>query len=175
MASLHFLYHITPIKNTYRHSQTIFPDNKFTYICPINYGTMEQGNRRYTYHRTEHLKLRKAIAAVFEQNRVLRAGGIKLIFAVEAAEAYSHQVAFVAPKKIHHLAVDRNRNKRLLREAFRLNRHILTDALCNKPLKISFLFVAQNGDPVTFAETESNVRQLLARLVEKVARESADS
>ncbi len=137
-------------------------------------GTMEQSKHQYTYKRTEHLKLRKAIEAVFVQNRVLRAGGIKLVFAAEPADAYSHQVGFVAPKKIHHLAVDRNRNKRLMREAFRLNRHILTDALCNKPLKLSFLFVAQNTEPMTFADAESSVRQLLARLAEKVGRESAD-
>ena len=136
---------------------------------------MEQSKHQYTYKRTEHLKLRKAIEAVFVQNRVLRAGGIKLVFAAEPADAYSHQVGFVAPKKIHHLAVDRNRNKRLLREAYRLNRHILTDAVCNKPLKISFLFVAQNNAPMTFADVEGNVRQLLARLAEKVTRESADS
>ena len=136
---------------------------------------MEQNNRRYTYKRNEHLKLRKAIEAVFVQNRVLRASGMKLVFAVEPAAEFSCQVAFVAPKKIHHLAVDRNRNKRLLREAYRLNRHILTDALCNKPLKLSFLFVAQNSEPMTFADVESNVRQLLARLAEKVTRESADS
>ena len=117
---------------------------------------MEQNNRRYTYKRNEHLKLRKAIEAVVVQNRVLRASGMKLVFAVEPA-------------------VDRNRNKRLLREAYRLNRHILTDALCNKPLKLSFLFVAQNSEPMTFADVESNVRQLLARLAEKVTRESADS
>ena len=138
-------------------------------------GTMEQSNRRYTFKRNEHLKLRKAIEAVFVQNRVLRASGMKLVYAVEPAEEFSCQVAFVAPKKIHHLAVDRNRNKRLLREAYRLNRHILTDAVCNKPLKISFLFVAQNNAPMTFADVEGNVRQLLARLAEKVARESADS
>ena len=135
---------------------------------------MSQTIRRYTYKRAEHLKQQKLIDIVFQQNKSMRVGPLKMVYAIVPADSFSYQVAFVAPKKIHHLAVDRNRNKRLLREAFRLNRHILTDALCNKPLKISFLFVAQNGEPVTFAETESNVRQLLTRLAEKVARESAD-
>ncbi len=135
---------------------------------------MEQVNHPYSYKRGEHLKLRKAIEMVFAQNNVLRSGPIKLIFAVEPAETFSYQVGFVAPKKIHHFAVDRNRNKRLMREAFRLNKHILTSRMGNKTAKLSFLLVAQNSRPMSFADVESAVRQLLARLSEKVGAEGAD-
>ncbi len=135
---------------------------------------MEQVNHPYSYKRGEHLKLRKAIEMVFAQNNVLRSGPIKLIFAVEPAETFSYQVGFVAPKKIHHFAVDRNRNKRLMREAFRLNKHILTGRMGNKTAKLSFLLVAQNSRPMSFADVESAVRQLLARLSEKVGAEGAD-
>ncbi|MBP5668657.1 MAG: ribonuclease P protein component [Salinivirgaceae bacterium] len=135
---------------------------------------MEQVNHPYSYKRGEHLKLRKAIEMVFAQNNVLRSGPIKLIFAVEPAETFSYQVGFVAPKKIHHFAVDRNRNKRLMREAFRLNKHILTSRMGNKTAELSFLLVAQNSRPMSFADVESAVRQLLARLSEKVGAEGAD-
>ncbi len=136
---------------------------------------MEQVNHPYSYKRGEHLKLRKAIEMVFAQNNVLRSGPIKLIFAVEPAETFSYQVGFVAPKKIHHFAVDRNRNKRLMREAFRLNKHILTGRMGNKTAKLSFLLVAQNSRPMSFADVESAVRQLLARLSEKVDGGSTES
>jgi ribonuclease P protein component len=135
---------------------------------------MEQSSHPYSYKRIEHLKLRKSIEMVFAQNNVLRSGPIKLIFAVEPSDAFSYQVGFVAPKKVHHFAVDRNRNKRLLREAFRLNRHILTSRMDNKTVKVSFLLVAQNSRPMSFADVETAVRQLLARLSEKVGAEGAD-
>ena len=99
---------------------------------------MEQSSHPYSYKRIEHLKLRKSIEMVFAQNNVLRSGPIKLIFAVEPSDSFSYQVGFVAPKKVHHFAVDRNRNKRLLREAFRLNRHVLTSRMDNKTVKVSF-------------------------------------
>lgn len=135
---------------------------------------MEQSSHPYSYKCIEHLKLRKSIEMVFAQNNVLRSGPIKLIFAVEPSDSFSYQVGFVAPKKVHHFAVDRNRNKRLLREAFRLNRHILTSRMDNKTVKVSFLLVAQNSRPMSFADVETAVRQLLARLSEKVGAEGAD-
>ena len=135
---------------------------------------MEQSSHPYSYKRIEHLKLRKSIEMVFAQNNVLRSGPIKLIFAVEPSDSFSYQVGFVAPKKVHHFAVDRNRNKRLLREAFRINRHVLTSRMDNKTVKVSFLLVAQNSRPMSFADVETAVRQLLARLSEKVGAEGAD-
>lgn len=132
---------------------------------------MEQGSYPYSYKRSEHLKLRNDIEAVFRQNKVVRVNPLKLIYAVEPADGFTWQVAFVAPKKIHHFAVDRNRNKRLMREAFRLNRRILTDALGNTRVKLSFLIVAQNAEKMTYAEMEDRVRLLLSRLSEKVAKD----
>lgn len=135
---------------------------------------MEQGSHPYSYKRSEHLKLRNDIETVFRQNKVVRANPVKLIYAVEPASEFSWKVGFVAPKKIHHFAVDRNRNKRLMREAFRLNRHILVDALGNTHAKLSFLLVAQNSEKMTYAEMEDRIRLLLSRLSEKVAKDCSN-
>ena len=131
---------------------------------------MDNSSHPYSYRRSEHLKHRKAIASVFMQNNVLRSGPIKLIYAVEPAEVFDYQVAFVAPKKVHHLAVDRNRYKRLMREAFRLNKQILTEKPDNKPAKLSFLFVAQNAKPMALTDVEANIKRLLSALSEKVSK-----
>lgn len=135
---------------------------------------MDNNSHPYSFRQSEHLKLRKAIAAVFMQNNVLRSGPIKLIYAIEPAEAFDYQVAFVAPKKVHHLAVDRNRYKRLMREAFRLNKQILTADADNKPAKITFLLVAQNSRPMQFSDVEADIRRLLASLSEKVTKTGAN-
>ena len=108
---------------------------------------MDNNSHPYSFRQSEHLKLRKAIAAVFMQNNVLRSGPIKLIYAIEPAEVFDYQVAFVAPKKVHHLAVDRNRYKRLMREAFRLNKQILTADERNLPARRKIL---PDGPPQHF-------------------------
>ena len=132
---------------------------------------MTQTNHPNSFKRDEHLKRRKLIGAVFLRNREVRANPIKVLYVTEPADTFSFQVGFAAPKKIHHFAVDRNRNKRLMREAFRLNRTLLTDALADCPVKLMFMFLAQNSSEMTFAEVESRVKQILTRLAEKVKAE----
>ena len=132
---------------------------------------MTQTSHPYSLKRDEHLKSRKAIGAVFQRSCEVRANPIRLIYTAEKADAFSFEVGFAAPKKIHHFAVDRNRNKRLMHEAFRLNRSILTDALADCPVRLLFMIVAQNSSPMTFSEVEGRVKQILTRLAEKVKKD----
>ena len=132
---------------------------------------MTQTSHPYSLKRDEHLKSRKAIGAVFQRSCEVRANPIRLIYTAEKADTFSFQVGFAAPKKIHHFAVDRNRNKRLMHEAFRLNRSILTDALADCPVRLLFMIVAQNSSPMTFSEVECRVKQILTRLAEKVKKD----
>ena len=131
---------------------------------------MSQTIRRYTYKRAEHLKQQKLINLVFQQNKSMRVGPLKMVYAIVPADSFNYQVAFVAPKKIHHLAVDRNRNKRLMREAFRLNRHIMTDSVVLPPVQVLFIFIAQNTDEMTFASASDYISRLLTQLSEKVVK-----
>ena len=132
---------------------------------------MTQTSHPYSFKRDGHLKSRKAIGTLFQHGSEVRSNPIRLIYATEQSDSFSYQVCFAAPKKIHHFAVDRNRNKRLMHEAFRLNRSILTDALADCPVKLQFMFVAQNSSKMTFGEMEGRIKQILARLAEKVKKE----
>jgi ribonuclease P protein component len=51
-------------------------------------------------------------------------------------EGSMHQVLFTVPKRNFKKAVDRNRIRRQMREAFRINKHIIT---FNEQLAIPFL------------------------------------
>ena len=132
---------------------------------------MTQTTHPYSFKRDGHLKSRKAIGAVFQQGCDVRANPIRLIYTTEQADTFSFQAGFSAPKKIHHFAVDRNRNKRLMLEAFRLNSGILTSALADCPVKLQFMLVAQNSTPMTFGEVEGRVKQILTRLAEKIRKD----
>jgi len=131
---------------------------------------MAQNIHQYSFKRTEHLKQQKLIDVVFQQNKTVRANQIKLVYAVLPSDTFSYQVAFVAPKKVHHLAVDRNRSKRLMREAFRLNRAIMTDALGQAHVQLLFMFIVLNKEKMTFEGTSANIGKLLALMSEKVAK-----
>ncbi len=80
---------------------------------------------RFTLGKNQKLKSRKAIAQLFVEGKAVKEFPIKMIFLPisEENDTTTTKVAFSVPKRNFKLAVDRNRIKRLLREAYRLNQH----------------------------------------------------
>ena len=72
------------------------------------------------------------------------------------------------PKKRFRHAVDRNRMKRLVREAYRLNKHILWNALEEKDIRLALAFVCITDTLPTFSTVNKSMRKALVRMVEKL-------
>lgn len=72
------------------------------------------------------------------------------------------------PKKRFRHAVDRNRMKRLVREAYRLNKHILWNALQEKNFRLTIAFVCITDTLPTFRSVNKSMRKALIRIGERV-------
>lgn len=78
----------------------------------------------------------------------------------------------VAKRRLHH-AVDRNRAKRQLREAYRLNKYVLLDTLpagCH--LHLGFIWLADR--PMSTERVTASVRLLLQRIADKSHRHTTN-
>ena len=74
------------------------------------------------------------------------------------------------PKRRFHHAVDRNRMKRQVREAYRLNKSVLWQSLEDKSYSLAIAFICIADKPCTSANVARSVKKILNRIEEQVVR-----
>jgi ribonuclease P protein component len=72
-------------------------------------------------------------------------------------------VAFSVPRKHLRRAVDRNRMKRLMREAYRLSKARLYERLAGRTQQVAWLFIYQGKGLTTWEVTEQKISRSLDR------------
>ena len=114
----------------------------------------------YRLRPIERLKKRGEFDAAFEQGRRFRG---RLVTLVATPNGLAHgRVGVIASRRVGG-AVRRNRAKRLMREAFRLNKHLLA-----APLDLVMIAAPRLPD-TSRAELEVEVQRLFERVNETVA------
>lgn len=88
-----------------------------------------------------------------------------LYIETDASDKSPVQLLIAVPKKNLRHAVDRNRMKRLIREAYRVSKHSITDEYlkAGKHLDIAIIFMGKQC--VSQAETLTAINVLLDRLI----------
>lgn len=81
------------------------------------------------------------------------------------------KVAFAVSRRNFRKAVHRNRIKRLMREAYRLNQFILKDELDSYTVHLVFLYYIKNE--LSFSALEKATQKLLNRLVKELQQTNA--
>ncbi len=126
-------------------------------------------DRKFTLPKSQILRGRRNFEQLFSnKSTLITAPSVNLRFIVHDHPASKNLVGFISPAKIGN-AVKRMRAKRLLREAYRLNQHLLTNRInaSQKNLHVAFIAKRALND---FNATEADVKLLLSRLTEKLNR-----
>lgn len=130
--------------------------------------------KKHTFPKAEHICLQRETDLVFAHGgRSCVAFPARLVWREVAAEAGKPRVRVlmsVAKRRLHH-AIDRNRAKRQLREAYRLGKDILDPMLAARPDKaylLAFVWLADSPQPTDLVMRK--VRVLLHQAVEKEQR-----
>jgi ribonuclease P protein component len=113
----------------------------------------------------ERLKQKKLFDLLFESGKSFRSHPLKMVYReIVFNEEHPVRIAVIVPKRWMKAAHDRNRQKRLLREAYRLNKSGVTE-ICRKQQKgLAIVFMAQCKTPLSYSETEGKIILLLQRL-----------
>lgn len=115
---------------------------------------------KQSFPKSEHLKSKKAIDELFYRKQSVKAYPIRLMLHQNKEE--SHKVGFVVPKRLVRLAVNRNKIKRQLREAYRLQKENIEEV---SPHNMMFVLIGKK--PLSYQEIEACVLKCLLKLKEE--------
>jgi len=120
-------------------------------------------NPKYTFSKNERVKSKKEISRIFNTGIFFYSEYISMGF-VESIDKNqkSHKVAISVPKKIFKLAVSRNKLKRLIRESYRLNKHILNKN--ETSVYYNIIFIYRNKEIQSFENIQEDTIKLLKKL-----------
>ena len=128
---------------------------------------------KFTYPKTEKLKSKITIDLLFSKGKSVSKYPLRLVFVesnygiAEGSEQKIKMGVSVSKKYFKH-AVDRNYFKRVLRETYRLNKHLIVDNL-DKPY--AFMFFYQTKDRLSYEEINTKTVQLFEKFVQQLKKE----
>lgn len=113
-----------------------------------------------SFPKEEKLKSRKVIDQLFREGKSVTKYPLRIIYLqIEGMER--HKAAFAVPKRSFKLAVNRNRIKRQLREAYRLHKNEL---ITNKKGNFALLVLYVSKEEATWEAINSSMIALLQNL-----------
>ncbi|MFK5981538.1 MAG: ribonuclease P protein component [Flavobacteriaceae bacterium] len=114
----------------------------------------------FSFPKSEKLKSRKTIELLFSEGKTITKFPIKVFF-LPIENANYTQAGFAVPKRNFKNAVDRNRIKRQLREAYRLQKHLLKN---ENGLKFAIFFLYIGKEKLPYSKIETAMKSLIKKL-----------
>lgn len=109
---------------------------------------------RYTFNKGERLKSASEIAALFEKGKTFLVYPLKVVWMEKPGDStFPVQAAFTVSKKNIRRATCRNTLKRRMKEAYRLNKHVLF----GKKMACIFIYIAREELPYSTIEKSMKV------------------
>jgi ribonuclease P protein component len=122
----------------------------------------------FNYPKTEKLKSKTAIDLLFSEGKSVSKYPLRLVYNLgNLDESQKIKMGVSVSKKNFKKAVDRNYFKRVLRETYRLNKHLLLDNL-DQPYV--FMFFYQSKDRLTYEEINAKTIQLFEKFLEQIKK-----
>ncbi len=123
----------------------------------------------FTFNKQEKLGGLKSFEILTKKGQSFFAHPFRIVWMTSGSDQeYPVRIAFAVPKRNFKSAVKRNRIKRLLREAYRQQKHELYSALELKSVKIVVMFIYTGKEVPSYSETEGKIILSLRRLLNAI-------
>ena len=123
----------------------------------------------FSYPTAEKLKSKKIIDLLFTEGKSVSKYPLRLVYvAHDFEENVPLKIGVSVSKKYFKKAVDRNYFKRLLRECYRLNKHLLVQQI---DAKYCCMFFYQSNEKLSFSEINEKTIQLFEKFIKVVIEE----
>ncbi|PLX13303.1 MAG: ribonuclease P protein component [Marinilabiliales bacterium] len=117
---------------------------------------------RYTFKKSERLNSKILINQLFSDGKSFFEFPFKVVFkSVDNIDNKSNSILISVPKRNFKNATDRNKIKRLIRESYRLNKHILIDDATPEKRNWNIAFIYNAKSILTFKEIERKIILIL--------------
>lgn len=124
-------------------------------------------SKDFSLPRAKILRGRKNFQRLFESDaKTIRNSYINIRFRIYPEAEPEYLMGFIVKKKLGN-AVKRNRVKRLMKEAYRLNQHSISETVLSNNLCLHGAFLA-NTIEMTFEQAEQNIKKLLSEVREHI-------
>ncbi|MBR4783107.1 MAG: ribonuclease P protein component [Bacteroidaceae bacterium] len=130
----------------------------------------------FRFRKTERITSRKEIESLFERGKssAITAMPLRAVYQESRQEEAGVPVKVlvsVSKKRLRH-AIDRNRAKRQIREAYRLQHHSLTEALVTRGKQLRLAFIWLSTQPEPSAMVSRSVERILHSITLKLEKDN---
>lgn len=126
-------------------------------------------NNSATFPKAEHLCGEIRTGRLFAEGKAFIVYPVRVVYKfTEHSDNTPVKVLVGVPKKRFKRAVKRNRLKRLMREAYRLNKNILTNKCLSSNTYIDVAFNYVSDEEADFATIQEKIKMALQRIADKI-------
>jgi ribonuclease P protein component len=124
---------------------------------------------RFTLNKDERLSRKKIISDLYDNGKSIKTPAVVLVFlATSLPVEYPAQVLFTVGKRNFRRAHDRNRVKRLMREAYRRQKPALYESLRQKGNQMALMFIFTGRQLPNYPYVHGRFLELLKKLGESL-------
>lgn len=123
----------------------------------------------FSYPKAEKLKSRKTIDLLFSEGKSVSKFPLRMVYVATDEGNTTTTFGVSVSKKNFKKAVDRNYFKRVLRECYRLNKHLIHDNL-QKPYAIMFFY--QTKERLSYQEINEKTIAIFEKFIRQINEEN---